>query len=55
MTYAIVMAGLLARGFSPTAAFPVARWLNGVRLSAYSCGGSHGIGPFWVVRTVFRI
>lgn len=22
-------------------------------LSAYSCGGSHGFGPFWVVLTVF--
>lgn len=22
-------------------------------IAAYSCGGSHGIGPFWVVRTVF--
>ncbi len=23
--------------------------------SAYSCGGSHGLGPFWVFRTVFPI
>jgi len=27
----------------------------GVALSAYSCGGSHGFGPDWVVRTVFPI
>src|SRR2546427_325946 len=26
-----------------------------VRLAAYSCGGSHGLGPDWVVRTVFPI
>lgn len=25
------------------------------RQSAYSCGGSHGLGPFWVVLTVFPI
>jgi hypothetical protein len=49
------MAGLLARGFSLIAAFPVAQWFVGFQLSAYSCGGSHGFGPFWVVRTVFRI
>lgn len=27
----------------------------GVALTAYSCGGSHGFGPYWVVRTVFPI
>src|SRR5271155_4206271 len=37
-------AGLLARGSLPCAAFPVAQWRNGARLSAYSCGGSRGIG-----------
>jgi hypothetical protein len=36
-------AGLLARGSLPCAAFPVAQWLNGARLSAYSCWGSRGI------------
>ena len=25
------------------------------RQSAYSCGGSHGLGPLWVVLTVFPI
>lgn len=25
------------------------------RQSAYSCGGSHGLGPCWVVLTVFPI
>jgi len=25
------------------------------RQSAYSCGGSHGLGPSWVVLTVFPI
>lgn len=25
------------------------------RRSAYSCGGSHGFGPSWVVRTVFLL
>ena len=24
-------------------------------LAAYSCGGSHGFGPIWVVRTVFPV
>ncbi len=24
-------------------------------LFAYSCGGSHGLGPYWVIRTVFPI
>jgi hypothetical protein len=37
-------AGLLARGSPPCAAFPVAQWLNGAWLSAYSCGGSRGTG-----------
>jgi hypothetical protein len=27
----------------------------GSRLAAYSCGGSHGFGPDWVVLTVFPI
>jgi hypothetical protein len=39
-----LMAGLLARGSSPHAAFPIAQWLFGAWLVAYSCGGSHGIG-----------
>ncbi len=36
-------------------AFPVAQWRVGIALAAYSCGGSHGLGPDWVVRTVFPI
>ena len=28
---------------------------QGDRQSAYSCGGSHGLGPIWVFRTVFPI
>lgn len=37
--------------------FPVAGGLirQDVSLSAHSCGGSHGFGPDWVVRTVFPI
>ncbi len=39
---------LAGRRLAPT--FPVSQWsVNGVRLAAYSCGGSHGLGPFWVV------
>src|SRR5690242_16105559 len=54
------MAGFLARGSPPCAGlpssspirdFPVA--LTHARLAADSCGGSHGLGPFWVVRPVF--
>src|ERR1700740_1423272 len=37
-------AGLLAHGSSRPAAFPVAQWLDGTALSAYSCGGSRGLG-----------
>ncbi len=37
------MAGLLAHGSLLCAAFPVAQWLNGVQLAAYSCGGSRGM------------
>ena len=55
------MAGLLARGLLRVAllpGFPVAPAFEaqiGASLSAYSCGGSHGFGPFWVVHTVFPI
>ncbi len=35
------------------AAFPVSQWRVALSLTAYSCGGSHGIGPDWVVLTVF--
>lgn len=35
------------------AAFPVSQWRFALSLTAYSCGGSHGIGPDWVVLTVF--
>src|SRR5579875_3829690 len=38
------MAGLLARGSLPCAAFPVSQWHIGARLAAYSCGGSCGFG-----------
>src|SRR4051794_24152065 len=52
----VAMAGLLAHGSSPDAdlpGFPVVT--IGSRLAAYSCGGSHGFGPDWVVLTVFPI
>ena len=39
------MAGLLARGSQPCAAFPVTQWRYDARLTAYSCGGSYGLGP----------
>src|SRR5262249_14101858 len=55
-THSSSLAGLLTRGSSPGAGLPgcpVAP--GGVRLPAHSCGGSHGLGPFWVVRTVFPI
>src|SRR6266849_10181549 len=46
------MAGLLARGSPPCTAFPAsASGFLGARLAAYSCGGSHGVGP--EARTVF--
>jgi hypothetical protein len=39
-----VMAGLLAHGSPPCAAFPAfASGMRDARLTAYSCGGSHGI------------
>lgn len=54
-------AGLLAHRYLPSSAFPhfrsgltLARH-GDVRQSAYSCGGSHGLGPDWVVLTVFPI
>src|SRR5208282_1833197 len=56
LRYRLAMAGLLARGSPPDAdlpGFPVVS--AGNRLTAHSCGGSHGFGPFWVVRTVFPI
>src|SRR5690606_35324626 len=36
-------------------AFPVPKSTSGEMRgrTAYSCGGSHGIGPLWVRRTVF--
>src|SRR5260370_9031285 len=46
------MAGLLARGSPPCTAFRAsASGFLGARLAAYSCGGSHGVGP--EARTVF--
>src|SRR4029077_16637255 len=54
--YRLAMAGLLARRSLPDAdlpGHPVVTDSN--RLAAYSCGGSHGLGPCWVVRTVFPI
>lgn len=55
-------AGLLARGYRLSICLPtvtrsgpaLSRRENGQQ-SAYSCGGSHGLGPFWVFRTVFPI
>ena len=55
-------AGLLARGQTLSNCLPTVtrsgsaceRRKNGQQ-SAYSCGGSHGLGPFWVFRTVFPI
>jgi len=47
------MAGLLTRGSvlsQPSRISPVARLAS---LTAYSCGGSHGIGACWLHRTVF--
>lgn len=49
-----MMAGLLARGSVRIHPFPAfGQWDVVNALSAYSCGGSHGFGPFWVVLTVF--
>ena len=48
------MAGLLAHGL--VALERPSRFPSGVmfaNLAAYSCGGSHGFGPDWVVLTVF--
>ena len=48
------MAGLLARGSQLRLAFPTFRSVaRQASLTAYSCGGSHGLGPFWVRLTVF--
>ncbi len=50
----VLMAGLLARGSQLCLAFPI--FTSGIyqaSLTAYSCGGSHGLGPFWVRLTVF--
>jgi hypothetical protein len=52
----VAMAGLLARASPPCAdlpGFPVV--MNGTRLAAHSCRRGHGLGPLWVVRTVFPI
>src|SRR4051794_13442136 len=44
--YERLAAGLLARGSPPRPAFPgLAQWRVGLRLAAYSCGGSAGLGP----------
>src|SRR3546814_14879000 len=56
----VLTAGLLTRGLSWDVAFPVSQWPAAfgsryVTQSAYSCGGSHGVGPDCVVRTVFPI
>ncbi|GHA30941.1 hypothetical protein GCM10007989_28600 [Devosia pacifica] len=41
-----VLAGLLARGvFDAVSAFPAEASGKWRRLTAYSCGGSHGFGP----------
>jgi hypothetical protein len=49
------MAGLLARGSLPHADLPGCPVVvTSVRLTAYSCGGSHGLGPS-ESRTVFPI
>lgn len=55
-------AGLLACGYTLSICLPTVtrsgpaceRRENGQQ-SAYSCGGSHGLGPNWVFRTVFPI
>jgi hypothetical protein len=52
--FTLSSAGLLTCGSVLDASlpsFPVA--YDGVSRSAHSCGGSHGFGPDWVVRTVF--
>ncbi len=48
-------AGLLTCGSLDSDAFPVAQWLCARTLAAHSCGGSHGFGPDWVIRTVFPL
>ncbi len=55
-------AGLLAREYAPIICLPAmslsqwhGHWPWDDRQSAYSCGGSHGFGPCWVVLTVFPI
>ncbi|MBB3571314.1 hypothetical protein FHX05_005454 [Rhizobium sp. BK491] len=41
-----LMAGLLARGSQPVRTFPALTPVVFANvLSAYSCGGSHGLGP----------
>jgi hypothetical protein len=52
--FTLSSAGLLTCGSVLSASlpsFPVAS--DGASRSAHSCGGSHGFGPDWVVRTVF--
>ena len=52
----IAMAGLLTCGSKPSPSFPSQSPvdLSGA-LSAHSCGGSHGFGASWLLRTVFPI
>jgi len=50
------MAGFLARGsayYRPSQ--PIGPVASSVSLTAYSCGGSHGIGLWCIGRTVFPI
>ncbi len=49
------VAGLLAHGCFAFLPFPRSEDLSGIEelLTVYSCEGSPGIGPFWVIRTVF--
>ncbi len=52
------MAGLLTRGSKLSSPFPGAWRMPGPvalqgSLSAYSCGGSHGFGAWWLHLTVF--
>ena len=55
-------AGLLAHGYAPfhlpshgSRSGPAHMRRKNGQQSAYSCGGSHGLGPFWVFLTVFPI
>jgi hypothetical protein len=47
LAFDLAKAGLLARGSLPRIAFPElgSSGYHDARLAAYSCGGSHGIGP----------